>query len=232
MGVFYHWTPSEAKRRFRILTDSGLKGTGDYGLFAVGLYNGQSANRPEANNSLHAVARLAYPFQLPNGQLIEANLAAYTGRFVLFSRTAGVPAAPEFRDERVAVSLIVFPQPFGLQAEWNLGTGPEFAPTSRTVVDGRVRGGYVQAMYRARPGNQVVTPYARLQYFDGGKKGEQDARLYDVHEVEAGLEWLPIPSLELTAAITNATRTVADGSLTAPNRQEGRFLRLQAQVNY
>lgn len=232
LGVFYHWTPPQARRLFRVLSDSGLKGTGDYGVFAIGVYNGQSANRAEANNSLHAAARLSYPVRLPRGQLVEATVSGYHGRFVLLSRTPGVSAEGDYRDSRAAGSLAFFPQPIGFQAEWSTGVGPVFDAPSRTVVTGRVRGGYVQAMVRLRAGRQVITPYGRVQYFEGGKKAELDARLHGVNEREVGVEWLPFPALELTAALAGADRTVTDGTRSLPDHQAGHRLRLQAQFNY
>ena len=89
-GVFYYWTPVVAQRRLEHLVNSGLKGSGNYGIFGFGLYNGQTANRPEANNSLHAVARLTYPWQLPNGQIVETSVQAYRGQIVVPSVSAGV----------------------------------------------------------------------------------------------------------------------------------------------
>jgi hypothetical protein len=234
IGVFAYWTPAVAKQRFRILTDSGLKGSGDYGVFGVGAFNGQTANRPELNNSLHAVARLAYPFRLANGQFVELGVQGYTGRFVVptSQRSAStVLGALEQRDQRVAGTFVLYPQPFGLQAEWNVGEGPEIDPAARLIDERDLNGGYVQAMWRARFGRQVLIPYARAQRYDGGKKLETDARSHRVRELEVGAEWLPFSALELTAAMTFADRRAEDAA-TPSNRQKGRFLRLQAQVNY
>ncbi|MBC7895463.1 MAG: porin [Cytophagaceae bacterium] len=232
IGVFYYWATTAARRAFRTLTDSGLKGTGDYGVFGFGFMNGQTANRPEANNSAHTVARLSYPFRLPNGQFVELGVSGYKGRFVLPTRTTGVRAAPEYNDERMALSFMWYAQPLGLEAEWNWGEGPEYVLSSRSTESRHLHGGFVQAMYRWRTHGQVVQPFARAQYYTGGKKAEQDARHYEVHEYEAGLEWLPTSAFELTAMYTRSDRVIADGLLTAPNHQRGGFLRLQAQVNY
>lgn len=231
-GVFYYWTPSSARRLFRILTDSGYKGTGDYGVVGVGVMNGQTANRGEANNSLHHVARVSYPFQLPNGQYVEVGAQAYGGNFVLPSRTTGVSAEPEYDDRRVAVSFTWYAQPLGFVGEWNWGEGPEFESATRSVGTRDLQGGFAQTMYRARVGTQVIQPFARAQYYQGGRKTDLDARSYLLREYEAGLEWLPISAFELTAQYTVSDRRVVDGGLTAPNRQKGRFLRLQAQFNY
>jgi hypothetical protein len=230
LGVFLYWASRTARSRFRILTDSGLKGSGDYGVLGVGLYNGQTANRPEANDGQHAVLRLTYPFRLPNGQFVEAGVQGYSGKFVI-ARSTGVTGGPQFDDERVAGTLVVYPQPLGLQAEWNVGRGPEFDHDARVVRSRRLAGGYVQSMFRARTRGHVITPFVRAQQYRGGKKGETDARSYRVREAEGGVEWLPFAAFELTATYVVSDRTFED----APdphNRQKGQFLRLQAQFNY
>lgn len=231
MGVMYYFTPKVAAQRFRILTDSGLKGTGDYGVFGIGLYNGQTANRPEANNSSHAVARLTYPFRLPGGQFVEASVQAYSGRFVVPTVATGVALDPEYRDERQAVTLVWYAQPFGVVAEYNVGTGPQYNANTNAIESHDLSGGFVQVMYRYRTHGQVIQPFARMHEYHGGKKLEQDSRHYAVHEVEAGVEWLVNSNLELTAQFTDSDRLFED-SRTVGNRQIGRFLRLQAQINY
>ena len=231
MGVFYYWASTTARQRFKILTDSGYKGSGDYGVVGVGVMNGQTANRPEANNSLHKVARLSYPWRLPNGQFVEAGVSGYSGRFVLPAKSSGVQSQPEYTDERVALSLVWYAQPFGVVAEYNWGKGPEFQAASRSIDERSLAGGFVQTMYRWRTHGQVIQPFARLQSYHGGKKVEQDARRYEVHEIEAGVEWLPIANFELTAQYTMSNRVFEDAA-TIGTRQKGNFLRLQAQINY
>ena len=231
MGVFYYWAPTKARQRFKILVDSGFKGTGDYGVFGLGAMNGQTANRPEANNSLHTVMRLSYPWRLANGQFVEAGISGYNGRFVLPAKSANVRSLPEYQDDRVAVSFTWYAQPFGVVAEYNWGKGPEFVSGTRSIDDRSLQGGFVQAMYRWRTHGQVIQPFARLHSYHGGKKVEQDARHYEVHEAEAGVEWLPFSNFELTAQYTSSDRVFEDAA-TIGNHQKGRFLRLQAQINY
>lgn len=231
IGVIYYWSPRDAAGRFRALLERGLKGSGDYGVFGFGLYNGQTANRPEANNSSHAVARLTYPFELASGQFVEASIQGYTGRFVVPTRTAGVTFAPEYTDERVAASFIWYAQPFGLQAEYNIGRGPQFVAGSNSIESRRLEGGYVQAMYRFTKDRQVIQPFVRLQEYRGGKKMELDARRYDMRELEVGVEWSPFSNFELTALYASMNRLYEDAA-TVGNRQKGQLLRLQAQFNY
>jgi hypothetical protein len=233
MAAIYYYAGRTARDRFRILTDSGLKGSGDYGVVGLGVLNGQTANRPELNDNLHAVAHLTYPFRFPNGQFVEVSAHAYHGRFVVptSQRTSGVTGPQEFIDERVAGSLVVYPQPFGLQAEWNAGRGPAYLPGTRTIGSRHLEGGYVQAMYRARTHGQVITPFVRAQTYDGAKKLDTDARDYDVREIEGGIEWLPIPAIELTTTFVQSDRRTIDAANESWH-EKGHFVRLQAQFNY
>ena len=77
LGVYYMWADKTARERFRELIKLGLKGSGDYGVFTAGAYNGQGLNRYDSNRNLHSVVRLAYPFQLENGQFFELGLGGY-----------------------------------------------------------------------------------------------------------------------------------------------------------
>lgn len=231
IGLMYYWTPVPAATRFKVLVDSGLKGSGDYGVFGLGVYNGQTSNRPEANNSSHLVARLTYPWRLRSGQFVEASVQGYVGRFVPPAVSTGVTAAPEYQDRRQAVTLVWYAQPLGLVAEYNTGRGPQYVAARNAIEDRPLSGGYVQAMYRHRTGAQVLQPFVRVQEYHGGKKAEQDARYYQVHEREVGIEWLPNPAFELTVQYTDSDRLFEDAK-TVGNRQAGRFLRIQAQINY
>lgn len=231
LGVFWLWTPGVARDRFRTLSESGLKGTGDYGVFQIGVYNGQGANRAEENDNLHAIARLAWPFRFGTGQYLELGVHGYHGRFVPTQRTAGVDGPAEFEDERGGFFAVLYPQPVGMQVEWNAGTGPQFDPGAGAIREQRLEGGYVQLMFRGRLNGQSVMPFVRYQHYDGGRKAELDARAYRVRETEVGLEWIPRPALELTVQYTVSDRRTSDGLL-LDNRQRGELLRLQGQISY
>jgi hypothetical protein len=233
LGVFLYWAPTTARQRFKLLADSGLKGSGDYGVLGAGVYNGQTANRAEQNDHQHVVARASYPFRLAGGQFVEVGAQAYRGRFVVPSSqlTAGVKAPREFDDRRAAATLVVYPQPIGLTAEWNVGRGPAFDSTSRTLREGRLSGGFAMLTYRAQSHGQVVIPFVRAQRYDGGKKLETDARFHRVREVDLGVEWLPFSAFELTAAYVVSDRATRDAAALDAH-QRGRLLRLQAQFNY
>ena len=232
MGVFFYWTPLKIKERFKYLTSSGLKGTGDYGVFGTGIYTGQTASRPDLNDNLHLVARLAYPFLIGEKQILEPAIFAYSGFYNTTGfRSSGVKGDLEFKDERIGASIIKYPQPIGFQAEYNIGTGPAFDPADSTIKQSDLHGGHVQVMYMLKLKGQIITPYARAQYYDGGKKHEKDAARHEVKELEIGVEWRPIPAFELTAAYVMSERTFID--FTKPiNTQSGNLLRLQAQFNY
>ena len=42
---------------FKDLVDGGLKGSGNYGIFGIGLYNGQGLSQLEQNLNPHVVTR-------------------------------------------------------------------------------------------------------------------------------------------------------------------------------
>lgn len=234
VGVFFYWAPQSKRELFADLVSQGLKGSGDYGVFAFGAYAGQTANNPELNDQPHVVGRFSYPFRIGN-QIIEPGIQGYTGRYVLpesqLSEGVGVPADREYIDQRAALSFVLYPQPFGIQAEYNIGRGPEFDKNTNTITTRNLSGGYITASYLKKVGNQVFIPFTRLQHYQGGKKHERDARSYDVSELELGMEWQPSKNFELVAMYTISSRRFEDGQL-PNNLQQGNLLRLQAQLNF
>ena len=214
--------------------DSGLKGTGDYGVLGFGVHNGQGANRTEANGNKHVILRLSYPFRVGPRQIVEVGASGYTGLFRVLSSqvTAGVVGGgTDYREKRLGLHAVLYPQPLGLQAEWNWGDGPEYDPALNAIREQGLKGGYLLASYRTQLRGHPLIPYVRGQYYDGGKRQEQDARSYHVEELEVGVEFTPVSALELTAAVTVTERRFEDGA--APiNQQDAEYLRLQAQLNY
>jgi hypothetical protein len=233
LGVFFYYAPAKIRERFDYLIKSGLRGSGDYGVFGLGFHNGQTLNKPEANDNLHVAARLTYPFQLKNGQIIEAGIQGYSGQFVLLSTSKDVLGTPgfEYTDQRLAASLVVYPQPFGFQAEYNIGNGPRYNPALNTIEESNLHGGYVLAQYRTKIKDHALTPFVRYQYFDGGKKHELDARSYEVSDLEIGLEWQPVKAMEINCTYTISDRTYEDAA-NRDNHQKGNLLRIQVQFNY
>jgi hypothetical protein len=233
-GLFFYWAPKKIRKTFSELVSKGLKGSGDYGVFGVGLYNGQTANNPELNNNLHTVARISYPISIGN-QIIEPGIQAYTGKFVLtksnLSTNVKYVKDLNYLDERIAASFVLYPQPFGIQAEYNIGRGPEFNKQTDSIELRRLKGGYITMSYKKEIGKQTIIPFARMQYYDGGKKHEKDARSYTVNEYEIGVEWQPVKTFELVVMYTMSERRFEDFSK-QNNLQKGNLLRIQAQVNF
>jgi len=234
LGVFFYYAPKNIRKLFSELVSSGLKGSGDYGVFGLGAYNGQTANKPELNNEPHVFTRLAYPFKIGN-QIIEPALQAYSGKFVVAKDqlSAGVKtnADQNYLDQRAAVSFILYPKPFGIMAEYNVGRGPEFNKETDSIEVRDLHGGYITLNYYQRIGKQLIIPFSRLQYYQGGKKHERDARSYDVKELEIGTEWQPNKNFELVVMYTFSNRRFEDFAL-QNNRQIGQLMRIQAQFNF
>ncbi|MGY6521816.1 MAG: porin [Mongoliitalea sp.] len=231
IGVMFYYAPAEIRKRFSYLVSSGLKGSGDYGVFGLGIYNGQTANMPERNGSMHVVSRLTYPWELPNGQFVEASFQGYTGKFVINRAVTSDINQTEFSEYRYGPTFVLYPQPFGIQAEFNWGRGPEYNPETNDIEDAPIRGGYVMATYMLKTEKDVFIPFTRYHYYKGGKKHEIDATRHRVNELEIGVEWQPNRAFELVAMYTISDRTF-ENSLNPNNRQAGSLLRLQAQVNF
>ena len=234
LGVFFYWAPKNIRTLFASLVNDGLKGSGDYGVFSFGAYNGQTANRAEANNSPHIVSRFSYPFAV-NKQIVEMGVQAYTGQYILTPDliNAGVklPATRSFLDQRVASSFVLYPKPFGIQAEYNIGRGPRFNKVSDSVEVSSLKGGYITASYKTQKGKHVIIPFSRYQYYQGGKKHEMDAMAYDVKELEVGVEWQPNKNIELVTMYTFSDRRF-ESFKNQNNQQKGSLLRLQLQLNF
>lgn len=233
-GAFFYYAPAKVRELYKILVDDGFKGSNDYGVLGFGLHNGQTANKPELNDNLHAVARLSYPFQIGK-QIIEPGIQAYSGKFTIAKdrQTAGVKLVEDatYTDQRVAASFVLYPKPFGIQAEYNVGKGPAYHPESDSITVQNLKGGYITASYRTKIGkSQWLYPYVRYQVYEGGKKHETDARYYDMHETEIGAEWLPIKNLELTLAYVISDRKYVDHK--TDYHEKGNYMRIQLQLNY
>ena len=232
LGVFFYWAPAKTRKLFSSLVSEGLKGSGDYGVFGIGVYNGQTANRPELNSNKHVVARASYPVQIKN-QVLEAGVQAYKGQFTLLSTTSGVGTATDklYNDERIGATFVLYPKPFGILAEYNIGRGPEYDKLTNSVIESPLKGGFITASYKLDFQGQTLIPFSRFQYYDGGKKHELDARSYEVKELEIGAEWQPNRNFELVVMYTMSARRFED-AVNPVNYQRGNLLRIQAQVNF
>ena len=231
LGVVFYWAPKHIRDRLAHLVSSGLKGSGDYGVLGFGLYNGQTANQMEQNNDLHKVARITYPFQLANGQFVETSWQAYQGNYTIGVSSGHDLTQRTFVDERMAGTLVIYPQPLGFQAEYTVGSGPQFDPDLMTTTQQPLQGGYAQVMYRIKRPTGEIIPFVKYQAYDGGKKFEVDARSYRVRDLEIGVEFQVRSYFELVALYMISDRTFEDFHR-PDNRQKGQTLRLQAQFNF
>jgi hypothetical protein len=250
LGIFLYWTPVEIQELFTYINDSGLKGSGNYGMLGLGLYNGQGGSFREQNDDLHAVARFTYPFWLNQCQLVEFSLQGFTGQYSVLSTAisplgVGAPVRPTgtvetgsdgIQDERIAATFVYYPQPFGFQSEWSVGRGPALNDIQRNVDDAALYGGYAQIMYRQKLEKGEFWPFARWNYYKGGYRSERNAPFTEIQEWEFGTEWQFSKSLELVTmyTLTDRTNTTALSSAGARSYQQfnGQLLRFQLQFNY
>jgi phosphate-selective porin/polyhydroxyalkanoate synthesis regulator phasin len=283
-GVFYYYTPTNVQNLFKEITDAGLKHTGNYGMFGIGSYMGQGANQNDLNDNWHNVARFTYPWKTASGQIFEAGIQAYKGKYVrsggnylrtgvntdfwntstttsgsassstgCFTPVKGsVTCSPRadnddrngFKDERVAVSFRMYPQPWGLEGEWNWGNTPGLDMAENRIKNKSLHGGYIQGSYFAKDVTLfntnigTVIPFVKWQYFDGYNKAETNAPQNKVNDWEFGAEWQIAPEVELVAVYHNMKRTnmTTGGGF---NTLEGSYrtfdaqaLRLQLQYNF
>lgn len=225
-GIYFMYAPTNIRKIFKELTANNLKGTGDYGMFTIGAFNGQTLNRNEQNEDLHRAVRLTYPWKTEGGQYFEASLQAYEGKY----DTDSTSSQSNFYDQRSAASFIMYPQPFGLIAEWNVGQGPEFNRKTAQVETQDLTGGFVQVNYQFQQENHRFFPFVRWQDYKGGRKIDSSASVYTT-EIEAGTEWQPNPALELTLSYATGTRS-RQATATDKQSESGSLVRLQAQINY
>lgn len=234
VGVVAYYTPNNVRRIWDRLTADGQKLFGNYGAFGLGVFNGQGLNRTERNDAVMTVGLATWPFALDglglDGQVFELGGAFMRNRISPELRTGGISPV-SFADNRVGVHAILYPQPIGLQGEWNWGTGPEFDPITGRIEERPLRGGYIQAMGRVRQSPVgPFYPFARWQYYRGGFKAAINSPRLETEELELGIEFLPTAPLEITLTYGWASRKEADERRFG--QAEGQLLRVQAQWNY
>lgn len=241
IGAFFYWAPAEVRERFRTLVSSGLKGSGDYGVVGLGIYSGQGLNRSDRNGDLHAVARVSYPLELPGGQVVEPGLQAYTGRFVVDTVSVTGPSGTTIRptartdgiaDERVAATLVWYPKPLGLEAEWSVGRGPELASDFSRIESRFLHGGYVQLNYLGKAGQGTLFPFVRWQWYEGGRKFARNAPSMRVHEMDFGIEWSPWKEIEVAVAYTHTFHRTNTSVSPYADAADSDRVGMQVQWNY
>jgi hypothetical protein len=239
-GAYLMWASPAARRRFRELVNLGLKGSGDYGVAAIGVFNGQGLNRADQNGQLHQMARVSYPFRLRSGQYMEMSMQAYQGRFV---SAVGALAAPGgsvtpirpdegVEDARVAGTFVWYPQPFGLEAEWTVGRGPELSDDLRTIEARRLQGGYVQATWRRAFGQGHLQPFARWHYYEGGRKFARNAPRNHVNELDLGIEVARWRDVETVVSYTRTFARSRTSAFPYDLSQRAHRVGVQVQWNY
>jgi hypothetical protein len=241
MGAYLIWAPYVIRERFKNLVKMGLRGSGDYGVLNVGVYNGTGINNDDNNGKMHSIVHAAYPFEFDNGQFFEIGTSFYTGK--VRPGTAAIPSlgftpsvpTSGVLDQRLAVNAILYPQPFGLEAEWTWGTGPQLDQASRAITSQSLEGGYIQACYRhVFPNQAELIPFVRWQTFNGGRKFATNAPANRVDEVAFGMRYIPYPEFELTLMYSNGTRTnTTDNTATGAYRDANvSYIGIQGQINY
>ncbi|WP_086618747.1 porin [Erythrobacter tepidarius] len=234
LGIVAYYTPPRVQKIWDRLAADGQKLFGNYGAFGFGVFNGQGLNRTETDNDVMLVGLATWPFALDglglDGQVFEVGGSIMRNTIRPEVRSGGVSTIG-YKDNRVNLHAILYPNPFGLQGEWNWGTGPEFDPATGRIEERPLRGGYVQAMARIDESPiGPFYPFARWQYYRGGFKAAVNAPRLETEELELGLEFQLDPSLEITATYGWAARKEPDERRFG--QAEGQILRVQAQWNY
>ncbi len=242
IGAYFIWAPYHIRNRFKDLVKMGLRGSGDYGVINLGVYNGQGINTADRNGSPHYIAHAAWPFEFDNGQILEVGASVFTGRYVPAATPIAGVGTPAFntggvRDQRVAVNAILYPQPFGIETEWTWGREPTLSQDMRTITSAATSGGFVQAVYRhVFPNQSELLPFVRWQTFDGARKFAANAPRTRVNEVAVGIEYIPYPEVELTLMYAAGTRTNTTDNPTVPGPRyrdvNYHYLGIQAQINF
>ena len=241
LGAALMWSAGAAKQNFRDITARGLKGTGDYGVVSIGLFAGQGPNRSDQNGQTHVVGRVAYPFRLSSGQFVEVGVQAYHGRFVTPLQAVTPTGGPSITptqdttgtlDQRVGFTAVWYPQPIGVEMEWNVGRGPELSADYTRIESESLHGGYVQLNYRKQHSSGAWFPFARWNYFDGARKFARNAPRTKVNEIDFGLEFARWAEIELTGMYTHTFRRTRTGSFPYADTLNADRVGVQLQWNY
>ena len=250
-GLYYMYASAESRALFKTLVKEGFKGSGDYGVFTVGAYSGAGLNVPDNNQEVHALARISYPWVSASGQMYEAGIGAYAGRFKVTTADIGGGGftaaqlnsamdavdrrdrADGFNDRRSFATFIIYPQPWGLEAEWTTGQGPQMNSTRTNITTESLQGGYVMLNYRHKYGEQSeLIPFVRWNYFDGARKFANNAPKMVVNEIDLGFEWQWRKEVELSLQYTFAKERSNNSTTNPTVITDSQRLALQVQFNY
>ena len=254
-GIYYMYANTEDRALFKSLVKDGLKGSGDYGVFTAGFYSGAGLNKADNNGEVHSVVRLSKPWVAASGQTYEAGIGAYAGRFKVttdLTTGSGLPGgvtktvldaninavdrrdlADGFVDRRASAHFIMYPQPWGIEAEWTTGQGPQLTDDRTSVTSQSLHGGYIMVNYRHKYGEQSeLIPYVRWNYFDGARKFATNAPKMVVNELDIGFEWQWRKEVELQLQYTLADERTNTSTAMPTVISGSRRLALQLQFNY
>jgi hypothetical protein len=243
------WADKASRALFKKHNAEGFKGSGDYAVFAAGFFGGTGLNKADNNGEVHSLIRFTYPWVAASGQMYEAGLGGYAGRFkvtpVALTATGAVASSggtlpgiadarnntDGFKDRRASAHFIMFPQPWGIEAEWTTGQGPMLNDTRTFIEDGNLEGGYIQTSYRYQYGeSSELIPFVRWNYFDGARKFGTNAHKMVVNDLDLGFEWQWRPEVELSMMYSiTGERTNSVGNAII---KDARRLAIQLQFNY
>jgi hypothetical protein len=238
-GVYYMWADKEQRALFKKHNAEGFKGSGDYGVFTAGFFGGTGLNKADNNGEVHSLLRFSYPWVSASGQMYEAGVGAYAGRFKVTPTAVGgvTPTADArqlsdgFKDRRTFATFVMFPQPWGIEAEWTSGQGPQLNDAGTRIEEQDLNGGYVLVNYRYQYGEgSELLPFVRWNYYDGARKFGTNAHKMVVNDLDIGFEWQWRPEVELSMMYSlTGERTNAAGTAII---KDARRLAIQLQFNY
>jgi hypothetical protein len=238
-GVYYMYADAESRALFKKLVKDGFKGSGDYAVLAAGFFGGTGLNKADNNGEVHSLIRFTYPWVAASGQMYEAGLGGYAGRFKVTPTAVGgvTPTADArqlsdgFKDRRASAHFIMYPQPWGIEAEWTTGQGPMLNDAGTRIEECNLEGGYVMLNYRHQYGEgSELLPFVRWNYYDGARKFGTNAHKMVVNDLDIGFEWQWRPEVELAMMYSlTGERTNAAGTAII---KDARRLALQLQFNY
>jgi hypothetical protein len=238
-GVYYMWAGKEQRALFKKHNAEGFKGSGDYGVFTAGFFGGTGLNKADNNGEVHSLLRFSYPWVSASGQMYEAGVGAYAGRFKVTPTAVGgvTPTADArqlsdgFKDRRTFATFVMFPQPWGIEAEWTSGQGPQLNDAGTRIEEQDLNGGYVLVNYRYQYGEgSELLPFVRWNYYDGARKFGTNAHKMVVNDLDIGFEWQWRPEVELSMMYSlTGERTNAAGTAII---KDARRLAIQLQFNY
>ncbi len=247
-GLYYMWATKEKRELLKRLVKEGFKGSGDYGVFTIGAYSGAGLNVADNNQEPHSIVRFSYPWVTESGQMYELGAGAYSGRFkvttasTVVSGVAGGAASPTvasrdssdgFKDRRSFVTFIKYAQPWGIEAEWTTGQGPQLNDTRTAVTTQSLQGGYILLNYRHIYGEQSeFIPFVRWNYFDGARKFATNAPKMCVNEIDFGFEWQWRKEVELQLQYTLANERSNNNTANPTVIPDSQRIALQLQFNY